>query len=405
MKALFINDLGFQYGAGIAHLRQIQSFIIAGWKVAGVCWQAGPFDTLNIVPVGSSGEWHGLRECPLASPANGFNDDEIGCWLLRETRLFQPDLVVFGNIHAAKWSIELLVLLRNAGFPVIAFMHDCYYVTGRCAYPGSCDKYKTGCDSTCPTSREYPVENIENIAFAWRRRQEIFASPTGIPLATNSEWTGAVARNSLSGIGSVTTIYYGIDEQLFSPFDKKLARRMLGISEYQPVVLYGAVNLNDARKGGDIFRKIVRRLSAEAQILTFGANSENIPEAKSIGLQYDWRVMPLLYNVADIFVGTARQEAFGQTFCEAAACGIPSVAFAVGGITEIARDQQNAILIDTLDHDLLYASVISLLKDANRCMQFGETGRKIVEAEFSLRHQADRWTQYLGNIGYLPTRK
>lgn len=405
MKALFINDLGFQFGAGIAHLRQIQSFIIAGWKVAGVCWKAGSFNPKNIVPVGSSGEWLGLRECPLASTVNGFSNDEVGCWLLRETRFFKPDVVIFGNIHAAKWSIEQLVLLRNAGFPVIAFMHDCYYVTGRCAYPGNCDKYISGCDSTCQTSSEYPVERVEEIAFAWRRRQEIFASPMGIPLATNSEWTSAIARSRLSGVRRVTTIHYGVDEQLFSPFDKKLARRILGISEDRPVILYGAVNLNDARKGGDLFRKIVRRLSVEAQILTFGANSGNIPGAKSIGLQYDCRVMPLLYNAADVFVGTARQEAFGQTFCEAAACGIPSVAFAVGGIPEIARDQQNAILIDTLDPELLYIALINLLKDANRCEQFGENGRKIVEAEFSLRHQADRWTKYLGDLGYLPKRK
>lgn len=404
MRALFVNDLGFQFGAGIAHLRQIQSFLLCGWEVAGLCWQAGPFNPLQIAPFGSLGKWYGLRECSLANSSYGFSDRDIGCWLLNEAKRFLPNVIVFGNIHGAKWSLDVLVMLRDAGYPVIAYMHDCYYITGRCAYPESCNKYQTGCDAECPTKREYPFEPVEKIAFAWQRRQEIFASKTGIPLATNSEWTRSIVRSSLSSAGCATTIHYGIDEKLFSPFNKKLARRFLGIPEGRPVILYGAINVKDERKGGDIFRKIVRKLRTKAFILAFGANSESIPEVKSFGLQNDWRVMPLLYNAADIFVGTARQEAFGQTFCEAAACGIPSVAFAVGGIPEIARDQQNAILVDTLDPDLLYSAVINLLKDANMCKQFGETGRKIVEAEFSLRHQADRWTQYLEKLGYLPTK-
>lgn len=403
MRLLFINDLGFQYGAGTAQLRQIQSMLLLGWDVAGVCWNAGPEVSLPVVPNGASGKWYGFQECHAAHCSYGFSDFEIICWLLKTAEQFKPDVVIVGNIHAANWPIQLLSSIRDAGYPVVAFMHDCYFATGRCAYPGECLKHQYGCDETCPTANEYPTLPLDKISSAWQRRQEIFGSLNGIPLAANSDWTLSIAKSSFTEKGvRAKKVYYGVDEKLFSPYNKKLARRILGIPEGKPVILYGAVNLYDSRKGGEIFRKIIRQLSSQALILSFGANSESLPGVISVDLQRDYRVMPFLFNAADLFVGTSRQEAFGQTFCEAAACSVPSVAFAVGGIPEIARHNQNAILIDELSDDLLLEAIINLLRDPELCEHLGATGRKIVETEFTLQHQADRWAAYLDDLGYIP---
>ena len=41
LRILFLNDVGFQYGAGLAQLRQVQSFLLMGHEVMGICWVTG----------------------------------------------------------------------------------------------------------------------------------------------------------------------------------------------------------------------------------------------------------------------------------------------------------------------------------------------------------------------------
>ena len=52
LRVLFLNDLGFQYGAGIALLRQIQSFLLMGHEVMGLCWVQGEEGSIPFIPRG-----------------------------------------------------------------------------------------------------------------------------------------------------------------------------------------------------------------------------------------------------------------------------------------------------------------------------------------------------------------
>jgi glycosyltransferase involved in cell wall biosynthesis len=105
--------------------------------------------------------------------------------------------------------------------------------------------------------------------------------------------------------------------------------------------------------------------------------------------------MPLVYSAADIFLGTSLQEAFGQTYCEAAACGLPIVGFRVGGVPEIARHGANARLVDPGDVDATVQELRTLMADPSARAELGRGGRALVEAEFTLRRQGERWMEFL----------
>ena len=147
-----------------------------------------------------------------------------------------------GNLHAAGWPLGLFEPLRRQAV-VVGFMHDCYLVSGRCAYPGDCRLYETGCDESCPTPDEYPALAPAKIPGAWRYRRELFCGAEGVPLAANSSWTLQMARRSLAGLRFADTVYYGLDARLFKPIDRKLARRLVGVAEDRFVILGGAVNM------------------------------------------------------------------------------------------------------------------------------------------------------------------
>lgn len=399
LRALFVNDVGFQFGAGLAHLRQAQSFLLLGHEVAAFSWDRAPAEERAAFGPGPPpAGWRGVLQFGELDPRYGVRDDRIIEALVAAARDQSPDVVVVGNLHGAKWPLALLPALQSAGLRTVAFMHDCHLATGRCAYPGACRLYETGCDESCPTADEYPVLAPARIPAAWRLRREILGGPRGVPLATNSAWTLALARGSVPDLRHGAVVHYGLDEGVYKEIDRGLARRMLGLPPDAFVVLAGAVSLQDARKGGRILAEAVKALSGEVLFAFFGMGLPELPEAVPLGYVRDFRRMPVLYSAADVFLGTSLEEAFGQTFCEASACSRPVVAFGVGGIPEVARHGLNARLLEEQSAQAVVSELRRLKSDPEVCRELGRAGRTLVEQEFTLRRQGERWMAFLEEL-------
>lgn len=397
MRVLFINDVGFQYGAGLAQLRQIQSFLLKGHDVTALCWTDGDTESrVPLLPNGAAGRWLGIHSFPYLHPDLGIPPDMIVECLVFETQARNPDVIIVGNLHGAKWPLQLLSALRSVGCPVIAYMHDCYLFTGRCAYTGGCTLYTIGCNAQCPTWDQYPTLEPSRIFGEWLLRRNLFCGSNGIPLATNSQWLLQQVQDALVGVHQVDCLYLGLDEHLFKPIDQQFARRLLGIPEDCFVVLGGAANVNDTRKGGHIFRELVETLKRDVYFLLFGAQSDKQSSVYGTGLLRDYRKMPILYSAADVFVNTSLEEAFGQTLCEASACQLPIVSFRVGGVPEIARDTVNARLVEEKSARALLNEIVFLKQRPTLRHEYGQAGRAFVEAEFTLEAQGTRWERYLG---------
>jgi glycosyltransferase involved in cell wall biosynthesis len=65
--------------------------------------------------------------------------------------------------------------------------------------------------------------------------------------------------------------------------------------------------------------------------------------------------MPLLYQSADVFLHCSRDEAFGNVFSEALACGLPIVAHEMPRVRWIVGDEE--FLVDTNDPSAIAASL------------------------------------------------
>jgi glycosyltransferase involved in cell wall biosynthesis len=402
LNVLFLNDVGFQYGAGIASLRQIQSFLLMGHTVTAMSCEQGPIEAgVPVVTPQSKGEWRGLKVMPHLHRNEGISEDCIVDALIFEIVSLDPDVVIVGNLHGANWPLRVLLGLRDQRLPLVAYMHDCYLLTGRCAYPGSCRLFEYGCNDTCPTWQQYPRLEPDQIAGEWRLRRELFCGSHGIPLAANSRWTLEMAKTALPGLWHADCVHYGLDERLFHPIDRRLARELLAIPEDEFVILTGAADAADHRKGSDVFREVVLRLRDDVRFVMFGLNSDGIEGVSGTGLLRDYRVLPLLYGAADVFVGASLEEAFGQTFCEAAACALPIVAFPVGGVPDIARHGHNARLAATISADGLIAEIEYLKANPDVRTTLGRAGRDLVEREFTLSIQGKRWMRYLTAVAEL----
>ncbi len=91
-----------------------------------------------------------------------------------------------------------------------------------------------------------------------------------------------------------------------------------------------------------------------------------------------------VYAACDLLVWPGVNEAYGMTFLEAQAAGLPAVAGDAGGVREVIRDGETGVLVEGNDCGALAEAVRGLLDDPVRRRDMGRRGRKFVRDERSL---------------------
>lgn len=86
--------------------------------------------------------------------------------------------------------------------------------------------------------------------------------------------------------------------------------------------------------------------------------------------------VPALLRDADIFVLSSRWEGLPLAVIEAMMAGLPVVATAVGGVSEVVADGQTGILVPPGQPEALAGALNRLLKDTGLRTQMGATGRQ-----------------------------
>ena len=401
-RILFLNDVGFQYGAGVAQARQVETILALGIEVGVFAWATGAIDLEDVAtrPIDPD-LWRGIREINDLEGGKKLSDATVIAGILMEVARFNPGVVIVGNLHAARWPFSLLPALREIGCRVLAFLHDAYLYTGRCAYPGSCQLYLTGCNATCPTADHYPILAPALIAGAWQIRRDIFGGTHGIEVVANSHWSRRMMQTALPACSHVETIHLGADEFVYQPGDKPAARRQLGLPTDKPVVLCAAVNFQEPRKGCQQLREIIAALQDTVTFAAFGHNAHEIPGLIGLGFHLTAAKLAEIYQAADLYLGTATEEAFGQTIMEAQLCGLPVVAFQVGGVDEIVRNEITGKLVRNGDVPEAIAAIRATLTDLRYKAVAGPWARQYAVARFSQWAHETRWHHFL--IGLVKT--
>jgi glycosyltransferase involved in cell wall biosynthesis len=102
-------------------------------------------------------------------------------------------------------------------------------------------------------------------------------------------------------------------------------------------------------------------------------------------------------RAADIFVLPSFREGFGSVIIEAAACGVPSVAYRTEGVVDAIIDWQTGLLVDKGDIQALASAMQRLGADQSLRLQLGEAARLRASNVFSSIGVTAAWqTFYLG---------
>ena len=187
--------------------------------------------------------------------------------------------------------------------------------------------------------------------------------------------------------GTLEIVAPGVEHAFFAPGEKRGARHALGIAFDVPVLLF--VGRIQPLKGLDVAVQALAQLQAKnAQLIVVGgaSGSEGNEElekvmqlARSLGVHNNIRfvepqahhMLSTYYRAADVVVVPSRSESFGLVALEAAACGIPVVASAVGGLLTIIDDGETGYLVPRRDPALFAGHIDELLAHPTMALAMG----------------------------------
>ncbi len=139
----------------------------------------------------------------------------------------------------------------------------------------------------------------------------------------------------------------------------------------------------------EVFARVVQQVPAKLLLVGDGpdrSNAEYLVHEK--GIQEHVRFLGKqegvseLLPLADLMLMPSQLEAFGLAALEAAACCVPTIATAAGGVPELIEDGVNGRLFAVGDVESMAEAAISLLKDEDGLRLMADAGRKTAQQKF-----------------------
>lgn len=306
-----------------------------------------------------------------------------------------PDIINLHWISGAFVQIETIAKLKR---PLVWTLHDMWAFTGGCHYSGDCDRYTELCGA-CPqlgSSKNWDISR-----WIWQRKTKAWKN-LNLTIVTPSSWLAqCVKASSLFRDRRVEVIPYGLDTQKYRPMNQKVARELLNLPDDKQLLLFGALQATgDQRKGFHLLKPALDELSANGwnnklELVVFGADKADSTnfgfKSHYLGTLNDDLSLALAYSAADVFIAPSVQDNLPNTVMEAIACGIPCVAFHIGGMPDMIEHQKNGYLAQPYKIEDLAQGIAWVLENKERHQKLSYRAREKAEQEFTLEIQASRY--------------
>ena len=316
--------------------------------------------------------------------------------------LSKSSIIQLYNTHGGYFQITTLKKL-NSYAPLVWRLSDYWAMTGHCAYPGECEKWKTLCKN-CPSLNSYPEIGIDNTANIWNKKKKIIEKLNLKIVVPSDRMYKHVKKSPILKNKDTYIIPNGIDTKIFKPLNKKFAKKKLKISEKFSVLFISQVAFDNYRKGTDFLKKVLDtfREDKNIQFLVAGMGSEKWNDFSFKNLitfdynkSIEWK--RLLYNSSDLTIVPSINENFPNVILESMSCGTPVISFNTGGISNII-DNKNGVLVERFDIDKFIKSISSLSQNKEILETLKKNSRKTIVRKFSVSNEVKNYIKIYKKI-------
>lgn len=313
------------------------------------------------------------------------------------------DLVNFHWINAGMLSVKDI---KNITKPIVWTMHDMWPFTGGCHYTGICEQYKTICTKCYQLSKEKTTFLskliFDNKVKSYKNVNIVCVSP--------SKWLAECAKKSyLLKNKKIVVIQNGLDLSIYKNIDKNTARNLLNLDKDKKYVLFGAMSsTSDKRKGYDLLKKALSILKQNfniknIELLVFGASKPERIENLGFNITYLGQInddvyLNILYNCADVFVAPSREDNLPNTVVEAISCGLPVVAFDIGGMPDIIEHKENGYLAVPFNEAELAKGINFMLESKEKWNMLSQNALKKAKQTYDINLVSQKYIDLYKSI-------
>lgn len=313
------------------------------------------------------------------------------------------DIIHFHWINADMLSVKDIKKITK---PIVWTMHDMWPFTGGCHYTGNCTQYKTCCNR-CYQLAKNKVTFLSKFIFNNKIKSY---SNVNMVCVSPSKWLAKCAQNSyLLKDKEIVVIQNGLNLDLYKKINKNIAKNLFNLEINKKYILFGAMSsTSDKRKGYDLLKRALVILKRDFNItnitlLIFGASQpekiENLGfDVRYLGQIYDDISLSLLYNCADVFVAPSREDNLPNTVVEAISCGLPVVAFNIGGMPDIIEHKKNGYLAIPFDEKELAKGINFVLENNEQWNKLSENALEKAKQTFDINLVSKKYINLYKNI-------
>jgi glycosyltransferase involved in cell wall biosynthesis len=301
------------------------------------------------------------------------------------------------HLHWTSWSVPPAVLRRwlDGGRAVVWTLHDMWPMTGGCHYPGGCEQYRTAC-LQCPQLHD--AWSLVPNAFAEKRAA--WSGPGPVIVAPSRWMAGRAAESAILGGCRITVIPNPIETADFAPrADRAALRAAFGIGPSDLLLVLGAYDNRERRKGGALLIEALARLHqdgrlaaalpAGARVALAGFGKSPLPgwdglTTLAFGEVEEDAVLADILGAADLACIPSLEDNYPNIALEALACGTPCLVTPVGGLVEMVREGTSGIVAAAADAEALAEALLRFVSRHHGDGGLRATARAQVEAENAL---------------------
>lgn len=335
-----------------------------------------------------------------------FSTAKLGFPLQKNPKVKASDILHFHWINNSFISLNGMKTLFASGKPIVWTLHDMWAFTGGCHYSGECRNYKKSCGD-CPYLKN-PAKH--DLSFEIHQKKQSIYGTANLNIVTCSHWLAEKARtSSLLKNFPISVIPNPIDTNLFSPKVKKTSREHFKFPQEKFLLLFGAANVNDERKGLKFLLESMKilflttpEIAEKIELVIVGKNKaegfsiENF-KTHDTGMITSKTEMAELYSAADIFILPSLEDNLPNTIMESMSCGTPVVGFDSGGIPEMIQHQKTGYLATYKSAEDL-ADGIKWMMDSENRKNASEASRKFVLENYSEKIVAEKYFRLYESI-------
>ena len=270
--------------------------------------------------------------------------------------LKEADLIHIHWINHGFLRPKDLAELEELDKPIVWTFHDSNAFTGGCHVRYSCENFHKQC-GFCPLLKISGKNDLSH--WNWQSKKKGYAN-LGFHIIAPSNWMArSVKFSSLMGAREVSVIPNTIETNVFKPYVKTEAKKLLKIAPEKFVLMSGFMpSKNDKHKGTAYLIQALNDLAGRPgivkeniELLIFGnkdnADMPDFPFKTTFLGKIDNDVhLAKCYSAADAFITPSLEDNLPNTVMESLACATPVVAFKTGGIPDMVTHLVNGYLAD-----------------------------------------------------------